>query len=193
VQPPSWLEAWQADQTPPAAVDEIAADIARLEAALVPANSEALLVLADRTLALFPIPDNWEDQAQAWYAAISDIPEDLIRLAFERVARNCRFWPRPAEVREQVASELFERRLSVRRLKAAAATLKRDAEAEERNQRRRAAMKAAPVPYDPTFTPSAIKRLQDLEPTADEIIVSPEDAAARVAEWEAALTGRRTA
>lgn len=193
MQPPSWLAAWQADQTPPATADEIAADVARIEAALVPVSAEALLVLADGTLALFPIPDNWEDQAQAWYAALADIPEDLIRLAFERVARNCRFWPRPAEVREQIAGELFERRLAVRRLKAAAATLKRDAEAEERNRRHRAAMKAAPIPHDQAFVPPAMKRLQDLEPTPDEVVVSPEDAAAKVAEWEATLAGRRTA
>lgn len=193
MQPPSWLTTWQADQTPLATADEIADDIAKLEAALVPVDRKALLVLATQTLVLFPLPDNWEQQSVAYYSALADIPEDLIRLAFERVARNCRFWPRPAEVREQIAGELFERRLAVRRLKAAAATLKRDAEAEERNRRHRAAMKAAPARQDGEFTPPAMKRLQDLEPTPDEVVVSPEDAAAKVAEWEATLAGRRTA
>ena len=145
MQPPSWLAAWQPDQTPLATVDQIAADVDRLDAALAPTGPEALLVLSDRTLSLFPMPDNWEDQAQAWYAALADIPEDLIRVAFERVASNCRFWPRPAEVREQISVELMERRVAARRLKVALAKAKREVADEERRLRQGAAMNAPPV------------------------------------------------
>ena len=184
MQPPSWLAAWQPDQTPPATVDQIAADVDRLDAALAPTGPEALLVLSDRTLSLFPMPDNWEDQAQAWYAALADIPEDLIRVAFERVARNCRFWPRPAEVREQISVELMERRVAARRLKVALAKAKREVADEERWLRQGAAMNAPPVSERRPIT-VRVNKLTDLPD--DSIEVSPADAAARVAEWEAAL------
>lgn len=180
--PPGWLAAWQPDQTPPVPADEIAADVARLDAALVPADPRTLAVHAERALSLFPKPDNWATSSGVYFDALADIPEDLIRVAFERVARNCTWWPRPAEVRAQIAAELSERRVAVRRLKVAAAMLRRDAEAAERNRRHRAAMAAAPQRQDRDIA-VPVKRLQDLPPCADEIVVTPEEAAAKAAQW----------
>lgn len=152
----------------------------------MPVDRRALVVVAEQTLALFPMPDNWAEQAAAWYSALADIPEDLIRVAFERVARNCRFWPRPAEVREQIAAELSERRVAVRRLKVAAAMLRRDAAFAERARASRKAMTADPIGQERAFVPP-VKRHQDLQPCPEEIEVTPAEAEARVAEWKAEL------
>lgn len=156
----------------------------------MPVDRRALAVIATQVLVLFPLPENWEQQSVAWYGALADIPEDLIRVAFERVARNCRFWPRPAEVREQIAAELSERRVAVRRLRVAAAMLRRDAAFAERARASRKAMAAEPMRQDRAFVPP-VKRLQDLPPCPEEIEVTPEEAAAKAAEWAAEL--RRTA
>jgi hypothetical protein len=182
--PPSWLTTWEPDQIPPATVDQIAAEVERHTAALVPVDRRTLLVVADPVLALFPMPDNWEDQAQAWYAALYDIPEDLIRSAFERVARNCRFWPRPAEVRAQIAQELMERKVAANRLRVALTKAKREVEDEARRKRRAAEIAAAPVSHR-DLPATRMPKLTDLP--VDELVVTPEEAAAKVAEWGDAL------
>jgi len=147
-------------------------------------DPKALVVLATEKLVLFPIPDNWQQQAPAWYGALADIPEDLIRVAFERVARNCKFWPRPAEVRAQIGQELADRRVAANRLKLALGKAQREILDEARRKRRASEINAAPVSHRNLPTPR-LPKLTDLP--ADPVEVSPADAAARVAEWEAAL------
>lgn len=182
--PPSWLATWEPDQVPPATVDSIAAEVARHVAALVSVDPKALVVLATEKLVLFPIPENWKQQAPAWYGALADIPEDLIRIAFDRVARNCKFWPRPAEVRAQIAQELADRRVAANRLKVALSKAKREVLDEERRKRRAAELNAAPVSHRQPIVPR-MPSLKDLP--ADAVEVTPADAAARIAEWQEAL------
>lgn len=62
------------------------------------------------------MPDNWEQVAPVYVETLADIPDDLIAEAFNRVLRECKFWPRPAEIREMVAPDLSRRRTAVSRL-----------------------------------------------------------------------------
>jgi hypothetical protein len=184
VAPPSWLATWEADQVPPATVDEIAAQVERHTQALVPVDPRALVVLATEKLVLYPLPENWKQQAPAWYGALADIPEDLIRTAFDRVAKNCKFWPRPAEVRAQIGQELMQRRVAANRLKAALGKAQREILDEARRKRRADEINAAPVPHR-NLPPPRLPSLKDLP--ADPVEVTPADAAAKLAEWGDAL------
>jgi hypothetical protein len=179
--PPGWLAKWQPDQVPPVPADEIAASLRVLESALAPVEPMALATYAERALSIFPKPDNWATQCAVYFSALSDLPDDLARMAFARVVANCRFWPRPAEVREQVASELRERRVAVNQLALAKRMAQRMADSEARRKRDAAPLSSMPV------TQPWVNRITDLPKAPEEIVVTPEDAAARVAEWTAEL------
>lgn len=79
-------------------------------AALTPVDEKALVVLLDRTLALWKLPDNWSEIAAFYLEALRDLPIDLLEKALRHVRMTCKFLPKPAELREAVAKDLDERR-----------------------------------------------------------------------------------
>lgn len=116
------------------------------ERALVPISLMDLGRGLDQCLATWRVPKDHNAQAamDGHLEALSDLPADLVALAFTRAIKTLRFFPVPAEIRELVASEFSARRHTLSRLKAA----KGKAEHEQAMERRRhdnAPVKAAEV------------------------------------------------
>jgi len=76
--------------------------------------------------------------------ALSDLPADLVALAFSRAIKTLKFFPVPAEIRSLVASEFSARRHTLSRLKAARGKAAHE-QALERQRQARAPAKAAEV------------------------------------------------
>ena len=96
----------------PATVEQIASDVRAFAAGLEPADPRALAVELRRTLALFPLPDPQQAAALSEGAmeALEGVPLDIAQAALKRVRMECKFFPRPSEIRERVVAELGERR-----------------------------------------------------------------------------------
>ena len=74
-----WLKTWvPANPVIPASENEILGTIAKLRAALVPADQRLVAIALDRTMALWHTPDQWERTAEFYLEALADIPADLI-------------------------------------------------------------------------------------------------------------------
>lgn len=77
-----------------------------------PADPRALAVELKRTLDIFPPHTSGDPGAlsDALMEALEDVPLDIAQTALRRVRMECRFTPRPAEIRERVIAELGERK-----------------------------------------------------------------------------------
>ena len=119
MEPPSWLKGWGPNLPVPASRLEIEAAIARAKRALTPASPEQAAVLLEETLELYGAPKNWDQIAQFYLEAVSDMPLDLIRETLKQVRLNCKFFPKPAEIREPIREEMARRKAALSRLKTA--------------------------------------------------------------------------
>lgn len=63
-----------------------------------------------QTLAIWPPPDNLAAIMPAYRMALADVPADLVDIALRHVMLNCKWFPRPAELREPIARLLEQRR-----------------------------------------------------------------------------------
>lgn len=68
--------------------------------------------------------------------ALSDLPADLVALAFTRAIKTLKFFPVPAEIRSLVASEFSALRHALSRLKAAKGKAEHEQLAELRREAR---------------------------------------------------------
>jgi len=145
-QAPSWLAVWKADQSVPVSLDDVDGAIAVVERMLAPAKPEDVAVVLGKTLVMWTPPKelNLQDAMPLYVHALSDLPIDLLRSAMAKATKSCEFFPRPATIRDQVASEFSARRHTLSRLKAARGKAAHE-QALERQRQERAPAKAAEV------------------------------------------------
>lgn len=84
---------------------------------LTPADLKGAVVEMEQTLALFKLPDNWNEIAKFYVEVIEDIPADLLVDALKHVRMTKKWFPKPSELREGIASEMAERQLLAARLR----------------------------------------------------------------------------
>lgn len=137
---------WKADQSAPVSLDGVDGAIADVERMLIPAKPEDVAVVLGKTLVMWTPPKdlNLQDAMPLYVQALSDLPIDLLRAAMAKAAKNCEFFPRPATIRDQVASEFSARRHTLSRLKAARGKAAHE-QGLERQRQARAPAKAAEV------------------------------------------------
>lgn len=80
-----------------------------------PINPKMLAVEINRTMAIFPPPQGLDDDGMralgdAMTEVLRDMPADIVMAALRRVWLECKFFPRPAEVRAFANAELGERK-----------------------------------------------------------------------------------
>lgn len=108
------------DEPPPTG----AADAAMLARHCQPADPRRLAIELKRTVdALRPAPKGVDEEAasEAMMEALEDVPLDIAQAALKRVRMECKWFPKPAEIRERVVAELGERKRAVMKAEVAAA------------------------------------------------------------------------
>ena len=109
-----------ADDDPPATA---AADARLLEAHCAPADPRWLAIELKRTVdALRPAPKGIDEGAasDAMMEALEDAPVDIAEAALKRVRMECKWFPKPAEIRDRVVAELGERKRAAVKARVAA-------------------------------------------------------------------------
>ena len=109
-----------ADDDPPATA---AADARLLEAHCAPADPRWLAIELKRTVdALRPAPKGIDEGAasDAMMEALEDAPVDIVQAALKRVRMECKWFPKPAEIRDRVVAELGERKRAAVKARVAA-------------------------------------------------------------------------
>lgn len=96
---------------------------ARLQTALAkarrqaaPIAPQALAVKLERTLALWPAPENFAATAAFYREALADVPDDLVDQALRHARLTLKWFPKPAELREPIREALTRRRANLYRL-----------------------------------------------------------------------------
>jgi hypothetical protein len=82
----------------------------KARADLQPISPKALAVKLEQTLAIWPLPENFQQTAQFYREALADVPADLAEMALRHVRLNSKWFPKPAELREPIKSALEARR-----------------------------------------------------------------------------------
>lgn len=67
---------------------------------------------------LWGLPERWDEMVDFYLEAFDDVPLDLAEQAFKHARLNCKFFPKPAELREPIKDELVKRQAPVHRLQA---------------------------------------------------------------------------
>lgn len=100
--------------------------LAAIEATLAPASRQDAAEELAMVLSVFDPPTgNIKTHTAACLAMLEDVPLDIVRSAMRRVIAECRFTPKPAEIRQRVEAELYERKRLVAKAKVAAAMAER--------------------------------------------------------------------
>lgn len=76
-------------------------------------------------LVLFAAPQNFEAQIPIYEMLLGEIPGDLLAQGIKSCLRDCRFFPKPAEIIDPISDRLYRRRHTVRRLETALMFAKR--------------------------------------------------------------------
>jgi hypothetical protein len=98
---------------------------------LRPALRKDLFVLLCRTLALWKLPDDWDDLAPFYVEALEDCPPDLVQAALRHVRLTLKWFPKPCELREPIVAELERRRAVLTRLRTLDMMARRQAKQDE--------------------------------------------------------------
>jgi len=117
---PEWLVTWSVSEPVPVPPDAILGSLTLFREAMAPSTPvqlvEALLPLLD----LYGRPDGWDLKARVYTALLEDVPPDLLAWGVWAAMRATQFFPRPSEIREQIAEELSRRNQVCQRLETAA-------------------------------------------------------------------------
>jgi hypothetical protein len=82
----------------------------KARADLQPISPKALAVKLEQTLAIWPLPENFQQTAQFYREALADVPADLVDKALSHVRLTSKWFPKPAELREPIRDALAARR-----------------------------------------------------------------------------------
>lgn len=100
----------------PVSKTEASLALREVEHALTPICTKDAAALLAQTVEVFGVPQNWDRTAKFYLEALEDVPPDLAELAMKRVRMNLKFFPKPSEIRAQIAPELGERNTARARL-----------------------------------------------------------------------------
>jgi len=122
------LSAWRPEYPAPASVEILQAALAEADARLAPIDVKALTVQIERTLAIWPVPDDWAEKAWMYLEALEDVPSDLVETALRtlRLQRRWPTFPKPADLRAPIVVALAERRTESNKIAAALSKARRD-------------------------------------------------------------------
>jgi hypothetical protein len=81
---------------------------------------------------MFGMPANWSKVAPFYLEAFEDVPVDLVAVALKHVRKHSKFFPKPAELRAPITSELSARKRALTKLRLAKGSIKPLAEVKER-------------------------------------------------------------
>jgi hypothetical protein len=109
-------EGWRAQDQAVLSIEQCRYAVQLLDASLVPCDPRKALVLLEQTLALYGVPDNWEDIAEFYIEAIEDLPEDLLVRALKHVRLTSKWFPKPSELRAPVGEDIARRAGARRRI-----------------------------------------------------------------------------
>jgi hypothetical protein len=116
---PEWLGEWIRNtlEPPPAPLDDIDRAISEITQWLWPVADPAACLgpLGE----MFGLPDNWQWQAPLYDEALGDLPEWALQEAVRACLRHCKFFPKPAEIRERLPDQLMQMRIAKLRLETA--------------------------------------------------------------------------
>lgn len=114
-----------ADGPLPLTLDEALAIVAELEAALVPGDPERISREWGHTSRLWPAAEHPEEAMVFGMEALEDVPFDIVLGALKRLRQRCRYFPRPAEIREAVDELLGPRKRALLKARAILAVASR--------------------------------------------------------------------
>ena len=122
------LSGWRPEYPPPEGVDLISAALAEAEANLEAMEVKALTVAVERTLALWTVPDNWDNVAGFYLEALEDVPADLVEVALKSLRQRRRWnnFPKPADLRVPIVDLLNARRVELNTIKTMLASAARE-------------------------------------------------------------------
>jgi hypothetical protein len=129
---------WTLDADPPPTAER---DAAVIRAHCAPADPRLLAVELKRTVDLFPAPNDPNQSAalsEALMEALEDAPLDIAQAALKRVRMECKWFPKPAEIRERVIEELGERKRAALKAEVAASMAAPTASSRSRKLKRSA-------------------------------------------------------
>ena len=109
-----------AEDDPPLTAE---ADARILEEHCAPADPRWLAIELKRTIdALRPAPKGIDEGAasDAMMEALEDAPVDIVQAALKRVRMECKWFPKPAEIRDRIVAELGERKRAAIKARVAA-------------------------------------------------------------------------
>ena len=111
---------WTLDADPPPTAER---DAAVIRTYCAPADPRQLAIELKLTVdALRPAPKGVDEAAaaEALMEALEDAPLDIAQAALKRVRMECKWFPKPAEIRERVIEELGERKRAALKAEVAA-------------------------------------------------------------------------
>lgn len=85
-------------------------ELADAQKAIIPASRKEIAVKVADTFALWTLPENWDQTAKFYLEALEGLPSDLVDEALRQARMNCKWLPKPAELREFVNKELLSRK-----------------------------------------------------------------------------------
>lgn len=126
-------ESWTAAHPSPIPLPEIDRMIRDLAPMLEPAPVKLIAVKLVETMRVFGLPEGWDRGTAKFYIeALEDVPTELIEPTLKAVRLNCKFTPKPAEIRQNIPAVWSHRRYDMHRLLAIRARARRDEEDRQR-------------------------------------------------------------
>jgi hypothetical protein len=119
---PAWLAEWARNdplERPPASAEQIQSALAKLAIWLSPPPLPPTGYL-DPLGRLFGWPDDWSEKSPLYDEALEDLPDWALIEAVRSCVTYCRFFPKPAEIRDRLPEQLAQLHTTKVRLETAA-------------------------------------------------------------------------
>jgi hypothetical protein len=89
-----------------ASISELEAIATEWRRMLTPIDLKELAVALEATLALWPLPPNWDQIGPFYIEAMREFPRDLVFEALRHVRLTSSFFPKPAELRDPILDDM---------------------------------------------------------------------------------------
>lgn len=116
---PRWMKNWTPSdsfqQLPP--LEQILNEINKMELLGRPCGDKAAAVTIQKALDHFGKPDNWDSLVDDYLDELSQIPSDLLNEIVTHIRRNCKFFPKIADLLECVQDRITSRNIKLTKLR----------------------------------------------------------------------------